>query len=188
MIWHILEPLVIRGRKPLHCYHNCSCGGQSLTQDVNPSVMERPLLAQRLGPHGPLPQRNIHQRVRTSRPTPEMSHQHQQRCGERSCRGPRGKQSVGGGATLEDQDAKIKRRMNDGCDLKPTSPPSASAVITALTLSVQKKYDQRFLSGTFHQKPLEDEWEVTGLCLFSHCILSLVFQPPPHPRLRSGVA
>lgn len=108
-----------------------------------------------------------------------MSHQHQQRCGERSCRGLRGETiGGGGGATLEDQDAKIKRRMNDGCDLKPTSPPSASAVITALTRSVQKKYDQRFLSGTFHQKPF-GEWEVAGLCLFSHCILSLVFQPPP---------
>lgn len=184
MIRHISGPLVIRGRKPLRCYHNCSCGGQSLTQDVNPSVMERPLLAQRLGPHGPLPRRNIHQRVRTpSRPAPEMSHQHQQRCGERSCRGPGGNKGAEG--VFEDQGAEIKRRMSDGCDLKPTSPPLASAVITTLTRSVQKKYGQRFLSCTLHQKPWEGKWEVGGLCLFSHCIVSLVFQLPPPRR---GVA
>lgn len=160
-----------------------------MTQDVNPSVMERPLLAQRLGPHGPLPRRNIHQRVRTpSRPAPEMSHQHQQRCGERSCRDPGGGAQGGNkgalGPVFEDQGAEIKRRMSDGRDLKPTSPPSASTVITTLTGSVQKKYGQGFLSCTLHQKPWEGKWEVGGLCLFSRCIVSLVFQLPPSKTWR----
>lgn len=171
-----------------------------MTQDVNPSVMERPLLAQRLGPHGPLPRRNIHQRVEdsiTTRPT-ETSHQHQQRCGERSCRGPRGEQGDGGmggggGGVFEDQSAEIKRRMSDGCDLKPTSPPSASAVISALTRSVQKKYGRRFLSCTLHQK--KNPGRLNGKSLGLVCFLaalchlsssSLPTHPPPLPR--RGVA
>lgn len=62
LILRVSESLVIRGRKSLCCYHNCSSAGRSLTQDV----MERPSHAQQHGPHGPLPRRNIHHKARSS--------------------------------------------------------------------------------------------------------------------------
>lgn len=100
-------------------------------------------------------------------------------------RGGGGTRGCVGWWVFEDQGVEIKRRMSDGCDLKPTSPPTTSALITTLARSVQKKYGQRFLSCTLHQKPWEGKWEVGGLCLFSRSIVSLVFQLAP---LRRGFA
>ena len=180
LILHIWDSLVIRGRKSLRCYHNCSRAGRSLTQDVNPPVMERPSLAQRLGPHGPPPRRNIHQRARTpSWPAPNMRPANGRGVESAAAGGPKGgKRGSEPGWPLRTEPWKSKGEWAMGFGLRPAAPPPLPPPPRSNHLFKTTCVNE-ICSGIFRAADFNPKWKEgrSALFVFPRCILSLL--PPP---------
>lgn len=130
LILCVWDFLVIRGRKSLCCYHNCSRGARSLTQNVNPCVMERPS-------HVPPPPWTIHQR-------PGFNTGHL----ESTSRSSSTLEMWRVGVSEEQMDWPLRveawKSKEDEWWLWFKPPPLPFAVITTLNQCVYKKYARGF--------------------------------------------